>query len=340
MNGHVHADTIPSDFNLQVTPSPLVATVKPGTKTQLELKIRNGSSGTEQLKIEPRSFKLSNDSNKITLLDTTPPDIAQWISFSQPTFTVASGQWENEEVKLNIPKEAGFSYSFALVISRQNTPKATGGGRVINGSLAVFTLINIDRPGATASLQVASFTTSKHIYEYLPATFSVQFHNTGNTINQPYGNIFVSRGKSSQDPLASLTVNETHGYILPGTMRTITTTWSDGFPSYKTIQNPDGTTKQKLVWNWGDLSKLRIGRYTAHLVAVYNQNGRDVPIEGTVSFWVIPWKILLGALLVALLLLFALFMLIRAIVRPIWRRAHSKKQSDKTEDSTENPKQD
>ncbi len=339
-SGHAHADAIPSDFNLQVTPSPLVTTVKPGTKTQLELKIRNGSSGTEQLKIAPRSFRISNDSNKITLLDTTPPDIAQWISFSQPKFTVAPGQWENEEVTLSVPKDAGFSYSFALVISRQNTPKSTGSGRVINGSLAVFTLVNIDRPDATTNLQIASFTASKHVYEYLPTTFSVRFHNAGNTIAQPYGNIFVGRGKSSQNPMASLTVNETHGYILPSTMRTITATWNDGFPSYETIRNPDGSTKQKLIWNWGDLSKLRIGRYTAHLVAVYSKNGRDTPIEGSVSFWVIPWKILLGVILVALLLLFAVFMLVRAIVRPVWRRTHNKKPPAEAETSTEKSQQD
>ncbi|HSX06184.1 MAG TPA: hypothetical protein VLG92_00500 [Candidatus Saccharimonadia bacterium] len=331
----VSADIIPSDFNLQVTPSPLVATVKPGIKTQIELKIRNGGSGSEQLKIEPRSFSLSNDSSKVTLLDTTPPEIASWISFSQPKFTIAPGEWENEAVTLNVPKDAGFSYSFALVVSRQNPPKASS-GRVINGSLAVFTLINVDRPGASTNLQIASFTASKHVYEYLPATLSVRFHNAGNTIAQPYGNIFIGRGSASQNPMASLTVNKTHGYILPNTERTIAASWSDGFPAYQIIQNPDGTTKQKLAWNWGDLSKLRIGRYTAHLVAVYSQNGRDVPIEGSVSFWVIPWKILIGVLLVALLLLFALFMLLRTIARPIWRRLRKKNTVPEAPEKAEN----
>jgi len=319
------ADTIPSDFNLQVTPSPLVTTVKPGMKTQLELKIRNGGTGTEHLTIQPRSFTLSSGSNKVTLLDTTPPDVARWISFSDPTFTVSPGQWENEEITLNIPKDAGFSYAFALVINRQNVPKAAD-TRVINGSVAVFTLINVDRPGATANLGVSSFSASKHVYEYLPATFSVRFKNTGNTIAQPYGDIFIQRSSHSNAPLATLAVNSTHGYILPGTERTITASWDDGFPAYQTIQNPDGSTKQKLIWNWGDLSKLRIGRYTARLVAVYNDGGRDVPIEGSVSFWVLPWKILLGVLLIILLLLFALFSVTRAVLQPLMRRVRQKRE--------------
>ncbi|HSX43166.1 MAG TPA: hypothetical protein VLF59_03710 [Candidatus Saccharimonadales bacterium] len=317
--------TIPTDFNLQVTPSPLVITAKPGTRTQVELKIRNGGSGAESLKIEPRSFTLSNDSTKVDLQDTSPPDIGSWVSFSAPKLTVQPGQWTSEQITFNLPKDTGFSYSFALVISRQKDAAPTGGSRVIKGSLAVFTLVNVDRPGATSNLSVSSFSVGKRMYEYLPATFQIRFRNSGNTITQPLGNIFVQRPGSGA-ALATLGVNDKHGYILPGTERVISTSWSDGFPYYKTVTNSNGSTGQKLVWDWGNLSKLRIGRYTAHLVAVYSQAGRDVPIEGSVSFWVIPWKILLGLTLVALLMLFSVFMIIRAIVKFIRKRIQRRKK--------------
>jgi hypothetical protein len=334
---HASADPL-GNFSLQVTPSPLVATVKPGVKTQLELKVRNNGTGVEALKIEPRAFTLSRDSKTVNLLDTTPPDISSWISFSGPRFTVQPGQWFSEEVTLNVPKDAGFSYSFALVISRQSDPKPTGSGRLIQGSLAVFTLVNIDRPGATSSLKVHNFTTSKHIYEYLPATFSIDFQNDGNTIAQPYGNLFVQRSANSKTPLASMAVNATKGYILPGTTRTITASWNDGFPAYKTTTNADGTTSQKLIWNWANLSHLRIGRYTAHLVAVYDQGGHDTPLEATLTFWVIPWKLLLIPLAVLLLILFAIYMLVRSIVRGIKKRGDKRKtKADKPKDSPDSP---
>ena len=329
--GHARAadNAVPGDFNLQVTPSPLVTTIKPGTKSQVELKIHNSGTGAEELKIEPRSFTLSSDSTTVDLLGTAPPEISGWLTFSQPKFTLHPGEWTTENIVLNPPKDVGFSYSFALVISRQSNPKPLPGSRAINGSLAVFTLVNVDRPGATSNLEVSSFSVSKHLYEYLPATLSVKFRNTGNTIAQPFGNIFIQRGSKDKTPMNSLSVNETRGYILPGTERTITATWNDGFPVYQTIKNNDGTTSQKLVWNWAKLSQLRIGRYTAHLVAVYNQGGRDVPIEGTVSFWVIPWKILLVLLVVTLLVLFALFMLGYVIVRGFKRR-RAKRAAKKT----------
>ncbi|HSX15675.1 MAG TPA: hypothetical protein VLF40_02705 [Candidatus Saccharimonadales bacterium] len=292
------ADPIPSDFNLQVTPSPLVTTVKPGVKTQAQVKIRNGGSGRENLKIEPRAFTYDSDSGQVKLDDTVPA-VAPWISFSQAKFSIEPGQWVTESITFDIPKDAGFSYSFALVISRQSEPKPTAGGRLIKGSVAVFTLLNVDRPGAKSSLQVVSFSSSKRLYEYLPATLDIRFRNDGNTIVQPYGNIFVQRGNKDKTPLATLAVNDKRGYILPDTSRTVTAEWNEGFATYQTVVQPDGTSKKHLSVDWSKLSHFRIGRYTAKLVAVYNDGQHDIPVEGTVTFWVIPWRAILLFIAVA-----------------------------------------
>ena len=56
----------------------------------------------------------------------------------------------------------------------------------------------------------------------------------------------------------------------------------------------------KLTWNFADASKLRFGKYTAHLFLVYDDGMRDVPIEGTVTFWVVPWRLLGAGLFIAL----------------------------------------
>ena len=37
------------------------------------------------------------------------------------------------------------------------------------------------------------------------------------------------------------------------------------------------------------------------LVGVYNDGQRDVPIESEITFWILPWKILLGLLIVLVL---------------------------------------
>ena len=301
---HASADA-QGDFNLQVTPSPIVTTVKPGEKTQVTLKIRNAGSSSEQLKIEPRAFAFNSSTGSVAFDSNKLPAVVTWMSFSQQYFTVLPGQWFSEDITFNVPKDAGFSYSFALVVSRQKPTKPTNGTQAVEGSLAVFTLLNVDKPGAVNKLQAVTFQSSKKLYEYLPATFEVRFKNTGNTIVQPYGNIFIQRSSKAQKSLAVLSVNEKQAYVLPGTERTITASWNDGFATLQLTSDPDGSVKQKLSLDWTKLSHFRIGRYSARLVAVYSDGQHDVPIEGMVTFWVIPWRAI-GGFIVGLVLLWAL----------------------------------
>ncbi len=315
-----YAQVTPSnDFSLQVTPSPIVTTLKPGTTTELELKIRNAGTGLETLKIEPRSFKIDDNTGQVQINDTELPEIASWISYSAPTFTVRPGEWFTEKVRIAVPKDAGFSYWFTEMISRTTNPDAVAsGGRLIKGSLGVFTLINIDRPGATRRLEVDSFGTTEDIYEYLPATLNIKLKNTGNTIVQPSGNVFIERGSNDTKPLAVLSVNDKKGYILPGSSRLLQPDWNDGFPSFDVTVSPDGSQKKAENWDWSKLSHFRIGSYTAKLVAVYNDGERDVPLQKEVSFWVLPWKIILGAVIVCSILLFGVW----SIGRKMWALFH------------------
>ncbi len=291
-----------SDFAIQVTPSPLVTTLKPGQSTTLELNVRNQGTHTEDLRIQPRSFEFDSKTQKINIDDTKLAPVAPWLKFSSPTFTVAAGQTITEKITISLPKEAGFSYSFALVINRVTEPANQGGTNQLKGSLALFTLINVDRPGATRKLELGKITTTQNIYEYLPAEVDIELKNTGNSIFQPLGNVFIQRGENDKSPIGTLPLNQSSAYILPGTTRIIKAQWTDGFQVEKTTTAADGTTKKDVEWNWSNLSHLRIGRYTAKVVAIYNDGHRDIPLEGTVSFWVIPWKILLIALAILLVI--------------------------------------
>jgi hypothetical protein len=282
-----------SDFSLQVSPSPLVATVKPGQTENLELKVRNAGTGTEELRIDSRKFTVNRESGEVKLEDTVPSEIAQWVTFNTPTFKVKPGEWTTIKVRISIPKEAGFSYSLALVLNRTNNPTKIESGRLLQGSVAVFTLINVDKPGAVRKLDVTDFKPSQTLYEYLPAKFTVTFRNVGNTIVQPYGNVFIQRGANDTEPIATLPVNDKGGYLLPDTPRTLPMQWDQGFPVFKTTTSADGKENEDLAWDWSKLTDFRIGPYTAKLVAIYNDGQRDVPIERAVTFWVIPWRTIL-----------------------------------------------
>lgn len=303
------------EFYLQVSPSPIVATLQPGHATTLELKIRNAGANAEKLKIQPRSFSINNTSGEVEFKDTTPPEIAKWLHFSALTFNVEPGQFYEQKVTVDVPKEAGFSYSFALLITRDGGDVMSGAGQQLKGQVAVFALLNIDRPGAVRQLVIDSISTDREVYEFLPATVNIRLKNTGNTIVQPAGNVFIQRGSNDPTPIDTLAVNNTSGYILPNVTRTLNAPWDNGFLVNRKSTDQNGTSREYLDWNWSNAGKIRIGYYTAKVVAVYNDGQRDVPVVGEVGFWVIPWRLLLGVLIMLALVGAGMWSLASRIMR-------------------------
>ena len=292
------AAATPEGFSLQVTPSPLTATLKPGQTSSLEIKIRNTGTQPEELKIEPRSFSFDSATQQVKFDDTTPPPIAPWIKFASPTFTIQPGQWFTQKIDVALPKEAGFNYPFALLISRTNEPANPNAGRAIQGSVAIFTLINVDRPDAVRQLEVTSLSAGSQIHEQLPIPLKLRIKNTGNTIAQPAGNIFIQRDSNSNTPISTLQINQNSGYILPGTEREFTINWEDGFKG-----------------DLGSITKMRFGQYVAKAIVVYDDGKRDIVLEKETSFWVVPWKLMLIGLVVVALLAIGVWSFINKIVK-------------------------
>ena len=72
-----------------------------------------------------------------------------------------------------------------------------------------------------------------------------------------------------------------------------------------------------LQWKVSDADKWKFGRYTARMVLAYDDGRKDVPLEATVSFWVIPLRVIGIGLLIGLLVGVGLWSTIRKIVRKI-----------------------
>lgn len=303
----VAAQQTPNDFAIEITPSPVVETIKPGVSTSFDLQVHNKGSGKETLKIAARKFTIDDKTGIVRLDDTTPAEAAQWTKFSASQFSIDPGQWYTQHVTIALPKDTGFSYSYAIVITRAATPSINGAGRALQGSVADFTLINVDKPGATRKLDITDISTDQQVYEFLPAKINIKFKNTGNTIIAPAGNLFFQRGSNDTKPLSTADINTAKGYILPGTERTYTASWDNGFPVFKTTTADDGSSSTNLFFDWNNLTNFRFGQYTAKVVAVYNDGQRDIPITREVTFWVIPYK----TIALVIIILIALGLVVR-----------------------------
>jgi hypothetical protein len=291
-------------LNVEISPLPIELSAKPGTTTTTDLRVRNSGSTPELLKTSLKIFSAEGADGHIVLHDPTPADdFTKWVSFDKPVFVAPPGQWQTIKMSIALPASAAFGYYYAVQFALANPPKAQPGAARLQGAVAIFVLLNAEAPGASRKIEVTYFKADHSSYEFLPVNFSVAVKNTGNVHTAPHGNIFIKRGSKQ---IASIPVNTTEGMVLPKSNRIYTAAWSDGFPVYVTltdgngnpIRDANGQVKRQLQWDFSKVSHLRFGHYSAQLLLIYNDGQRDIPITGSLSFWVVPWRLIFFVILI------------------------------------------
>ncbi len=299
--------SIPSpDWNLDITVSPVSLNIetKPGVPVTSTVKVKNNGIGPEHIHIDIAKFKADESGAHPQLLDVTPADeFVNWLSFSERDFVVQPNEWKSVEVTFSPPADAALGYYITLIFNRQQIEKPGKLQTVISGAPAILMLATVDSPNVKKELQLIDFYSDKSFYEYLPAKFTVRVKNTGNIHIIPAGDVFIDKG-STKD-VAVLSINKSASNILGGTEREYSVTWDDGFPVWTekskngtVVLDENGNPVKELKWDFSNANKLRFGKYTAHLLMAYDNGVKDVPLEATISFWVIPWKLILIVLTV------------------------------------------
>lgn len=314
-------------FNITTSPLPIELTTTPGKTITTSLRVQNSGTASVRIKVNLLKFKAAGTDGKPQLLKRQPGDsFFDWVKFSQSSFVADPGVWNTINMTISPPASAAFGYYYAVVFSQDNGSQslATPNSGKLTGATATLILLDVHVPGEKRQLRVTSFTASKKLYEYLPATFTVQVHNTGQIHAIPSGDIFIRRGGRS---VATLQVNEAQGNVLPDSNRIFEADWQDGFPVFTTKRDHDqivsdkqGKPVQQLTWDFGKANKLRFGHYTAHLLLTYDDGTRDVPIEAEVGFWVIPWKLLSIVLVVCALIAVGLWSAGRGLLRGVHKK--------------------
>lgn len=320
-----HALAAGQAISLTTSPVTLNLTIKPGEKTTENLQLKNNSTVPVQITMKLETFGPSGTSGEAAITAPSANDpSATWVTFSPASFVANPGVMNTVKMTIALPQSASLGYYYAVVFQPSVATQVGPGTTSVKGSNAILVLVDTQSSNESRQINVASFTASKRVYEYLPATFSVNIRNSGNIYLAPTGSIFISRGKNSTHTLTTLNLNAGGGNVLPHSNRVFTVSWNDGFPVYEPkmangqpVVDKKGNVEQKLVWNLKNISNFRFGEYTAQLTLVYTAQNRVIPVTGYVSFWVIPWELLLIGLVIVLLIGFGLWMIIRGIVRRI-----------------------
>lgn len=286
-----HTTPLFAQQQLDLTTTPLFFeySTEKGAKLTDKIRVRNNTAAPISLRVGLQRLAPGQNS-EATLSDPKPEDeFVSWVKLESQSINARPREWTDIPFTIDLPETAAFGYYFAFLLSQAPPEKEEGTAKVVGG-VAVPVLINVKAPGAIASGKLIEFKPKTFINEYLPVEFVVRVSNTGNVHIKPRGNIFV---RGAKEDLAILEVNQALGSVLPQGQRSFEGTWTDGF----LVREPGEDGKTKLTINWNKLTELRIGRYSANLLVVYDDGTRDVALEGTTSFWVIPYKILVGLII-------------------------------------------
>jgi hypothetical protein len=321
-------------FSVTTSPVSAILNVKPGGTATTTLQLMNNDPQPLQMSVELETFSANGTTGeaKVTPIAAGNPS-GSWVHFSQATFAAQPGVWTPIQMTVTLPPSAALGYYYAVLFKPTLPAKVTPGTNTIKGSNAILVLVDTHSANEQRGLQIASFATTKKLYEYLPASFTVTVRNSGNIFVPPTGDIFISKSSSFNKVIDSLPINMAGGNVLPGSVRIFTTNWNDGFPVFRTQTaggqpvSKGGKPVQQLHWDFTQLNKLRFGKYYAHLALVYNNGTQDIPVDSVVSFWVVPWKLLTVILVVLVLIVVGLAGTGRALLKRLRKARRQPKPS-------------
>ncbi len=259
-------------------------------------------------------FKAKDETGtpQILLDSTLPPtaSIVSWVS-TDSQFTLDSHQSKKVTAQIMVPINAEAGGHYGVLRFSGHAPDLSGTGVGLSASAGALILIRV-AGDITESANLASFYTANNgnqtsFFETPPIDFVTRIKNDGNIHVKPTGQVAVT--DMFGNLVTTVPVNASESNVLPNSIRRFDDTYNS---------------------NW------MIGMYTANLTLSYGTHGKA--ITNTITFWVIPYKLLLVCLLVLATLVFIASRLIKVYNRHIIAKAKNHENSPKNKKTTKKTK--
>lgn len=255
--------------------------VAPGETVIQEVSVTNRISPDRTFKLEVEDITGSTDgSSAVSLTGQArgPYSIRDYISFPEDEFELDLGERARIPVTISVPPDAepGGYYGSVLV---STVRKASAEGAVMPQSpiiARVGSLFFLRVTGETVisgKTKELSLIADKHWYESGPIEFGILYENTGSVHLNPYGELSITNMLGEEVGFVELEP----WFVLPASLRIREVTWDREF---------------------------LFGRYTA--TAQVNRGYEDIVDTVSVSFWVLPWKVVGSIFIVLFIIIFSL----------------------------------
>jgi len=296
---------------LEISPPVINLTANPGQILKVQLSLRDISSESIIVSNQVNDFvAASEDGTPKILLNNEisgPYSLKDWIT-PLPNLLMIPKQIKNVPVTIKVPANASPGGHYGVIRFTAAPPELKGTGVSLSASLGALILIRVSGD-IKESLTVQEFTVNHDhdgktgkpgtLFESTPIHFVERLRNTGNTHEQPVGQVAITDmfGKK----VAAVNVNLPPRNVLPGSIRR--------------FEQP---LDSSVIGN-----KKLFGRYNAKLNITYGANKQT--LTASFAFWVIPYR-LIG---VTIVLLVGGFFGLRVFIRNYNRRIISKAQRSK-----------
>lgn len=273
---------VTKDFTLG--PGKIEVFLNPGEEEIRNLQITNRLGKTMNFNVEIEDFEGSLTGETAVILlggKRGPYSLRDYLHPEVLKFQLAHGERMNLPIKISIPKdmEPGGLYGSVLIVSSPLEPdleteqgKTKGQVKLVARIGSLFFVRIKGDVQEQGELEKFDTLNSKRFYQKGPIDFSIFYRNQGNVHLNPYGTIEIKN-----------ILNKKIGEIITNPY----------------FAMPKSLRYREVKWERG----LALGRYTA--VLSLNRGYQDIIDTAKVSFWIIPWKILLiVAVIFFLLILF------------------------------------
>lgn len=287
-SSYVHAQAYQTDTvdvsnlgskDFVVGPGKIEVTLNPGERKTVNIQVSNRMGDTRPFQIEVEDFTGSSDPQQTVVLlggERGPYSLKDYISVPETVFELKNGERATIPVTIALPTDAepGGLYGSVLLSTVSKKASTTASASAIVSRIGTLFFINV--PGAVkADGKLASFDTAsgRHFFNAGPIDFRLLYANNGSVHVNPYGEIRVKNMFGEEVGI----VEVEPWFAMPSSLRLREVSWSREF---------------------------LFGRYTAQ--AKINRGYDNIIDTATVSFWVIPWNILIAVCVGIFVLVFGL----------------------------------
>ncbi len=266
---------------LEISPPLLSLNADPGDTINTKILVRDISAVNLLVSTEINDFESDGVTGAPKILlnekdaENNPYSLKDWIA-PIPSRTLKAKEIESVPVTIAVPASASPGSYFAVVRFSGTPTNQTGTSVGLTSSVGALVFVRVSGD-AKESLSISEFYAGidgkkKGLFESTPVELTVQIKNEGNVVGQPTGTITIKDMFGNEQ--GRLPVNSTESYVLPGSTREFSAKF-------------DSSTVGK--------NRILFGRYTADLNIQYGENRT---LTETMSFWIIPYKLILLVVLV------------------------------------------